>query len=30
MLRQHGPYEIDDARERFDVATVQRWLATTY
>ena len=30
MTVRHGEYEIDDARDRFDVGRVYGWLATTY
>ena len=30
MIVRHGEYEVDDARERFDVPRVFDWLATTY
>ena len=30
MTVRHGEYEVDDARERFDVPRVYDWLATTY
>ena len=30
MTVRHGEYEMDDARERFDVARVFEWLAATY
>src|SRR5687768_17604544 len=30
MIRLHGKYEIDDARQRFDLPLVQQWLSTTY
>ena len=30
MIRVHDEYEIDDARQRFDLLRVQQWMATTY
>ncbi|MBV9851341.1 MAG: GNAT family N-acetyltransferase [Armatimonadetes bacterium] len=30
MIVRHGEYELDDARDRFDVERVYDWLATTY
>ena len=30
MIVRHGEYEIDDARERFEVERVYGWLSTTY
>src|SRR5512143_2232447 len=30
MVLKHQEYEIDDSRQRFDIARVREWLATTY
>src|SRR5688572_5329011 len=30
MIQLHDQYEIDDARNRFDMPTVRQWLSTTY